>query len=380
MGIGTIRIFAFISLIALLINVDAVRAQTKGSTVISSEFGKLPDGTTVNLYTLRNANGVEVKAITYGAIITSILAPDRSGKLADVVLGYDTLDGYLRDGSHFGAVVGRYVNRIAKGRFTLDGVEYVLAINNRPNHLHGGLRGFSKQVWKASTEPSRGASVKFAYSSADGEEGYPGNLNVSVTYTLTDRNELAVEYQATTDKATPINLSQHSYFNLTGATRDVLDHEITLNADRFTPVDSSLIPTGEILPVDGTPFDLRTPSKIGAHINDSDGQIRIGNGYDHNFVIKRQGDGLAPVARVVEPSSGRVLEVTTTEPGVQFYTANTLNTTGKNGVLYQRRFAFCLETQHFPDSPNRPEFPSTILRPGKEFSSKTVFAFGVANK
>jgi aldose 1-epimerase len=342
------------------------------------EFGKLPDGHAIDRFTLTNSSGMQVQAITYGAIITSIRVPDRNGKMDDVVLGYDTLDPYVRNPSYFGAIVGRYANRIANGKFTLDGKEYVLATNNRPNHLHGGTKGFDKQVWDAKVgDSSRGATVSFTYRSVDGEEGYPGTVNTTVSYTLTDKNELIVEYRATTDKATPFNLSQHSYFNLTGASRDVLDHEVTMFADRITPTDATMIPTGELASVEGTPFDFRKPTKIGARINDGNTQLRQGGGYDHNYVINRQGAGLVPAARVVEPVSGRVLEVSTTEPGVQFYTANTLNVVGKGGRTYQKFFAFCLETEHYPDSPNKPQFPSSVIRPGTEFSSRTVYTFGV---
>jgi aldose 1-epimerase len=350
------------------------QAQTGGAKVTRMEFGKLPDGHSIDRFTLTNASGMQVQAINYGAIITSIRVPDRTGKMDDVVLGYDTLDPYVRNPSYFGAIVGRYANRIANGKFTLDGKEYTLATNNRPNHLHGGTKGFDKQVWDAKVS---GASVSFTYRSVDGEEGFPGTVNTTVSYTLTDKNELIVEYRATTDKATPFNLSQHSYFNLTGATRDVLDHEVTIFADRFTPTDTTLIPTGELASVGGTPFDFRKPTTIGARINDSNPQLRQASGYDHNYVINRQGAGLVPAARVVEPTTGRTLEVSTTEPGMQLYTANTLNAVGKAGRTYQKYFAFCLETEHYPDSPNKPQFPSSIIRPGTEFSSRTVYTFGV---
>jgi len=343
------------------------------------EYGKLPDGRSIDRFTLTNSNGLQVQAIPYGAIITSIRVPDRNGKLDDVVLGYDTLAPYVRNPSYFGAIVGRYANRIARGRFTLDGKEYALVTNNGPNHLHGGTKGFDKQVWDAKTgDASRGATVTFTYRSVDGEEGYPGTVNATVSYILTDKNELIVEYRATTDKATPFNLSQHSYFNLTGASRDVLDHEMTIFADRYTPTDTTLIPTGEQEPVGGTPFDFRKATTIGARINDSYPQLRQASGYDHNYIINRTGTGLVPAARVVEPVSGRVMEVSTTEPGMQLYTANTLNAAGKSGKTYSKYFAFCLETQHYPDSPNKPGFPSTILRPGTEFSSRTVYTFSVA--
>jgi len=353
-------------------------AQTGGSRVTQMEFGKLPDGRSIDRFTLSNSNGLQIQAINYGAIITAIRVPDRAGKIDDVVLGYDTLEPYVRNPSYFGAIVGRYANRIGNGRFTLDGKTYTLATNNGPNQLHGGLKGFDKQVWAAKAgNVSGGAMVTFNYRSVDGEEGFPGTVNATVSYTLTEKNELIVEYRATTDKATPFNLSQHSYFNLTGATRDVLDHEMTIFADRYTPTDSTLIPTGELASVAGTPFDFQKATKIGARINDSFPQLRQASGYDHNYVITRQGPGLVPAARVVEPVSGRVLEVATTEPGVQLYTANTLNAAGKAGRTYQKFYAFCLETQHYPDSPNKPQFPSTILRPGTEFSSKTVYTFSV---
>ena len=331
----------------------------------------------MDIFTLRNANGIEIKATNYGGIITSIVTPDRSGRPGDIVLGFDTIEGYLKSSPYFGAVVGRYGNRIAKGRFTLDGQTYSLAINNGPNHLHGGLKGFDKVVWTA--EPLSGRmGVAFSRRSPDGEEGYPGNLDVRIVYELTDRDELLVEYHATTDKATPINLTQHSYFNL-ATDGDILGHQMMIEADRYTPVDATLIPTGELAAVQGTPFDFRTPTAIGARIGQSDEQLKNGGGYDHNWVLKRSAPGRQLAARVIEPTTGRSLEVSTTEPGVQFYTGNFLDgtITGKGGRVYQRRSGFCLETQHFPDSPNQPKFPSTILRPGSAYDSQTVFRFGV---
>jgi aldose 1-epimerase len=377
---NALRIATFAALVGLVAFAGfRSHAQTGGPRVTRAEFGKLPDGRSIERFTLSNSGGLQVQAIPYGATITSIRVPDRNGKFDDVVLGYDTFEPYIRNPSYFGSIVGRYANRIANGRFTLDGKEYVLARNNAPNHLHGGVKGFDKQVWEAKVgDASRGATVTFSYRSPDGEEGYPGTVNATVSYTLTDRNELIVEYRATTDKATPYNVSQHSYFNLTGASRDVLDHEVTILADRFTPTDRTLIPTGELASVAGTPFDFRKPTTIGARINDSNPQLRGASGYDHNYVINRTGPSLVPAARVVEPASGRVMEVATTEPGVQFYTANTLNAVGKSGRTYSKYFAFCLETQHYPDSPNKPAFPSTILRPGTEFSSTTVYTFSVA--
>ena len=343
------------------------------------KFGTTSDGTAVDVFTLRNSAGVEVRAITYGGIITSLKVPDRSGTMGDIVLGFDSLDGYLKGHPFFGAIVGRYGNRIGKGRFTLDGKTYSLATNNGQNHLHGGVRGFDKFVWQA--EPMTGRTgVTFSRTSPDGEEGYPGTLAVRVSYELTDRNELVVEYHATTDRATPVNLTQHSYFNLAGeGAGDILQHRLMINADRYTPVDGSLIPTGELAAVKGTPFDFTTPAAIGARIGDEHPQLKNGQGYDHNWVLNRTGNDLSLAARVVELSSGRTLEVSTTEPGVQFYAGNFLDgtLTGKGGHVYQRRNGFCLETQHFPDSPNKPGFPSTIVKPGQEYRSKTVFTFGV---
>lgn len=345
------------------------------------EFGKTSEGATVELVTLRNANGVEVAISTFGAAIVSIKTPDRQGNSADIVLGFDTLEGYLNNTAYLGVLVGRYANRIAHGRFTLDGTTYSLATNNAPNHLHGGVKGFDKVLW--THEPYRGEhlTARLRYRSTDGEEGYPGNLDVAVEYTLTQENELRITYLATTDKPTVINLSNHSYFNLAGS-GDILGHQMQIPADRFTPVSSSLIPTGALEPVEGTPFDFRTPTAIGARINDDHEQIRFGGGYDHNYVLNSPSVSptqLQLAARVVDPSSGRTLEVRTSEPGVQFYTGNFLDgtVTGKGGRSYGRRTGFCLETQHFPDSPNQASFPSTVLRPGQKFESTTVYAFGV---
>lgn len=344
----------------------------------------MPDGTPIELFTFTNAHGVEIRAITYGAIIVSVRVPDRRGTLGDIVLGFDTLDGYLTRSRYFGAVVGRCANRIARGRFTLDGTTFQLATNNGPNHLHGGRKGFDKAVW--TPEPFHRDSdvgVIFTLVSADGEEGYPGTLNVKVTYTLTPHDDLMVEYEATTHKPTPINLTQHSYFNLAGeGSGDVLQHELTIDADRYTPVDEGQIPTGDLVAVDGTPFDFRRPTAIGARIGADHEQLRHGGGYDHNFVLNRRSTDLIHAARVVEPRSGRTLDVATTEPGLQFYSGNRLDGTiaGKHGRVYGHRTGFCLETQHFPDSPNHPHFPSAILRPGENYQSKTVFAFGVRDR
>jgi len=334
-----------------------------------------------NFYLLENAHRMEVRVIPYGAIVTSIRVPDRDGRFDDVVLGYDNPESYVKNnGPYMGAIVGRYGNRIAKGLFTLDGQTYKLATNNGPNHLHGGIKGFDKVVWQAEEfKNANGSGVILRYTSADGEEGYPGTLKAQVTYTLTDSNELIIDYLVTADKPTPVNLTHHSYFNLTGITRDVLDHEVMIDADRFTPTDATSIPTGVLASVDGTPFDFRKPMTIGSRIMQDDEQLRFGGGYDHNYVLNRQGDGLVHAARVHEPSTGRVLDVSTTEPGVQFYSGNFLDGSiqGKGGKVYAKRFGFCLETQHFPDSPNQQQFPSTILRPGTEYRSRTVYAFSV---
>lgn len=345
-----------------------------------SPFGTLPGGRPVEAFTFANANGMEVKAITYGGIITSLRVPDRSGTPGDVVLGYDTLQGYLDKSPYFGCIVGRYGNRIAKGRFTLDGRTYTLPINNGPNHLHGGPQGFDKANWAAAPfERADAVGVVFTHTSPDGDMGYPGTLQAKVTYTLTGDNTLRFDYEATTDKATPVNLTQHSYFNLAGAgTGDVLRHEIQIQADRFTPVDAALIPTGALAPVQDTPFDFRTPTPIGARIDADHPQIRAGGGYDHNFVFSRTGTDLQSLVQVHDPATGRTMVVATTQPGVQFYTGNFLDgsITGKQGHVYGKRAGFCLETQHFPDSPNQPEFPSTILRPGETYTQSTAYTFG----
>jgi aldose 1-epimerase len=380
-----LRCSLFVLLAAVMVQIafgGAVpSAQTPATSgVARAPYGKMPDGTPVEIFTLTNNNGVEVKAITYGGIITSLKVPDRSGRLGDVVLGFDNLEGYLTDHPFFGAIIGRFGNRIAKGQFTLDGQTYKLATNNGVNHLHGGNKGFDKVVWTG--EPLSGQlGVAFTRTSPDGEEGYPGNLKTRVTYVLTDKNELIVDYHATTDKATHVNLTQHSYFNLAGeGSGDILGHQLTINADRYTPVDDTLIPTGELAPVQGTPFDFRTPTAIGARINDPHPQIKKGPGYDHNWVLNRKGEGLQLAARVVEPKTGRTLEITTTEPGIQFYAGNFLDgkITGKGGHVYGHRTGFCLETQHFPDTPNQKNFPTTVLKPGQEYKTRTVFRFGVA--
>lgn len=355
-----------------------------GGRIRVTAFGVLPTGETVRSFTMTNARGLEVRAIEYGAIIASIRTPDRSGRVADIVLGFDDLAGYLGNEPYFGVVAGRYANRIARGRFTLDGRTYTLAVNNPPNALHGGIRGFDKVLWHGEpTADADGVHVTLRYTSADGEEGYPGTLHAAVSYTLTDRDELVIAYEATSDKPTPVNLTQHSYFNLAGeGSGDILGHVVTIDADRYTPIDSTFIPTGEIAPVAGTPFDFRSPTAIGARIDQNDQQLTNGHGYDHNFVLNRApgASGLVHAAHVVESVSGRTLDVATTEPGVQFYVGNFLNgsVVGKHGHAYPRRSGFCLETQHYPDSPNKPQFPSTILRPGETYRSRTVFGFGVS--
>ena len=337
----------------------------------------------VNVHTLENAGGMQVRIAEYGGIVMSLVVPDRQGRRADVVLGYDSVEAYRDNPHHFGALVGRYANRIAGGRFVLDGVTYELATNNGPNHLHGGERGFGAVEWSAQEVRSpEGPGLSLAYTSADGEEGYPGTVHVRVDYTLTQANALVVDYRATTDRATPINLTQHSYFNLAGhGAGDVGGHLLMLNADLYVPVDETLIPTGELRPVAGTPFDFREPTPIGARIDSPDEQLRIGHGYDHCFVVTAEdepGRWGTFAGRVFEPGSGRVMEVWTTEPGVQLYTGNYLDgRAGKDGAHYGWRAGFALETQHFADSPNRPSFPSTILRPGEEYRSRTAYRFGV---
>ena len=343
-------------------------------------FGQTRDGRAIEMYTLTNANGLEMRAMTYGGIITSLKVPDRLGQFDDVVLGFDAIDGYLKDPPYFGAIVGRYGNRIANAQFTLNGTTYKLAANNGPNHLHGGVNGFDKKVWDAVPgDTAEGLSVTFTRTSPDGEEGYPGTLQATVRYTLTDKNELVIDYRATTDKATPVNLTQHSYFNLAADGGDILGHELTIHASRYTPVDPTLIPTGELAPVQGTPFDFQKATAIGARIDADNVQLKSGGGYDHNWVLDRTGSGLQPAARLVDPKSGRTLDVATTEPGLQFYSGNFLDgaITGKGGRVYKHRSGLCLETQHYPDSPNHPNFTSTILRPGQQYRSRTIFRFGV---
>ena len=342
-----------------------------GMDIKTQAFGRLPDGTAVEVYSLTNEKGLEARIMTYGATLVSLEVPDRMGKAGDIVLGYESLDGYIKNSPYFGSIVGRYGNRIAKGRFILDGVTHTLAANNGENHLHGGIKGFDKVVWKAEPVREEGvAAIKFSYLSRDGEEGYPGNLAVVVIYSLSNDNELKISYEARTDKATPVNLTHHSYFNLAGE-GDVLGQELMIASDAYTPVDSGLIPTGEIRPVMGTPFDFTSPHAIGERI------AKVEGGYDHNFVLRKGGGELSRAALAAEPKSGRTMEITTTEPGLQFYSGNFLDgtITGKGGRVYSKHAGFCLETQHFPDSPNKPGFPSTILRPGRVYKSLTVHKF-----
>jgi aldose 1-epimerase len=342
-----------------------------------SPFGKTPDGTPVEIFTLRDAGGIEARICTYGGILVSLKTPDRGGHLDDVVLGFDQLNGYLALNPFFGALVGRYANRIANGSFMLDGVIYALATNNGPNALHGGVKGFDKAVWQATRAGTASApGLELNYLSKDGEEGYPGNLRVKAVYSLTADHGLRLDFTATTDKTTIVNLTQHTYFNLAGK-GNILAHQVQIDADRFTPVDSGLIPTGELRPVAGTPLDFRKPTAIGARIDQDDEQLQRGRGYDHNFVLNHALGDLDVIARVSEPTSGRVLEVLTTEPGVQFYTGNFLDGTikGKGGQVYQKRSGFCLEAQHFPDSPNQPQFPTVTLQPKAVYKNTIIFRF-----
>lgn len=369
---------------AMLMGTLTANSVVAKSGTTKTSWGKTPEGVEVELYTLTNKSGMEAAITTYGGAVVSLKVPDRHGTLEDVVLGYDSLDGYVNDKVYFGAIIGRYGNRIGHAKFTLGGKTYTLAKNNGENTLHGGIKGFNKALWTAKEIPAKdGQGLELTYLSKDGEEGFPGNLHVRVVYTLTDSNELKIEYSATTDKDTVVNLTNHSYFNLLGVgqgTGDVLGHVLMIEADKFTPVDSGLIPTGELRDVAGTPFDFRKPTLIGARINDDNQQLKLAGGYDHNFVLRRKmGEPISLAARVVEQASGRVLEVWTTEPGMQLYTGNFLDGSihGKGGVVYAKHMAFCLETQHFPDSPNHPKFPTTELKPGERYHTTTIYKFSV---
>ena len=348
-------------------------------SVSETAFGTLEDGGKVTLYTLTNASGAEARIINYGAIVVSLKVPDKEGKLRDVVLGYDDLAGYLKDKDFFGSTVGRYGNRIGAGKFTLDGKTYQLDINNGKNHLHGGSKGFYKQLWKGQAVKGRkGPGVKLTYVSKDGEQGYPGTVKMTVTYTLTRKNGLRIDYRGTTDKPTILNPTHHSYFNLSGdPTHKILDEELTIDADKFTPVDAGLIPTGKLADVAGTPMDFRKATKIGARVDAKDEQLQLGKGYDHNWVIRSPSKKVRKVAELYDPTSGIVMQIITDQPGLQFYSGNFLNGTihGKNGVAYEHRTAVCLEPQVFPDAPNHPNFPSAVLKPGQQYKQTTIYQF-----
>lgn len=368
--------------VALLLGCVAVAAEDPpaaeevsavAASVSVEDFGKTPEGETVSLYTLTNTHGLRARVMTYGALLVSMEVPDRDGQFADVVLGFDSLEGYLAGHPYFGTTVGRYANRIALGKFSIDGTEYTLATNNAPNHLHGGDVGFDKRVWTAvPVEMEEAAAVKFSYTSPDGEEGYPGTVTSHVTYALTNANELAITYEATTDKTTHVNLTHHSYFNLAGqGNGDILSHVLTAEADHYTPTDATYIPTGEIAPVANTAFDFTLPHTMGERI------AQVEGGYDLNYVLNSKGDAFALAAKVYEPTSGRVMEVWTDEPGLQFYTGNFLDgtLTGKDGKVYEKNYGFCLEAQRFPDTPNQPDFPTSLLQPGETYTQKTVHKF-----
>jgi len=353
---------------------------TAEATITRAPYGKLEDGTEISLYTLTNAAGTIATITNYGGIIVSIKTHDKNGNLEDIVLGFDSLSSYVKNNPFFGAIVGRYGNRIAKGKFKLDKQSYNLAVNNGENHLHGGLKGFDKVVWAGDNyNTPEGAVLKLTYTSKDLEEGYPGNLQTEVTYTLTNDNELKIDYKATTDKKTIVNLTNHSYFNLSGNTKtDILNHQLSIGASKFLPVDKGLIPTGELKDVKGTPFDFTTPHIVGERINNKDQQLQIGGGYDHCWVFDGAGE-LSPKATVYDSTSGRFMEVFTTEPAVQFYSGNFLNgsVTGKFNTLYTKRFGLCLETEHYPDSPNQSSFPTTVLNPGDVYTTQTIYKFSV---
>lgn len=369
-------------MIALMLTVALVSfgvTANAGMKIEKEAFGEF-EGKAVDLYTLMNANGIEMKVTTYGGIVTSLKVPDKDGKMGDIVLGYNELKGYVENNPYFGCIVGRYGNRIGNAKFMVDGREYTLAKNNGENSLHGGIKGFDKVVWDAEAMTTAdGVAVEFRYVSKDGEEGFPGNLDVTVTYTLTNNNEFQIDYLATTDKPTVVNLTHHSYFNLAGeGSGDILGHELMMNADRFTPVDEGLIPTGELPSVEGTPMDFRTPTAIGARIDADYEQLKFGKGYDHNWVLNKPAMGVMTLAATLyEPTSGRFMEIYTLEPGLQFYAGNFLDGSiiGKSGNAYEFRNGLCLETQHYPDSPNKPNFPSVVLRPGEVYRTTTIHKF-----
>lgn len=362
---------------------NADMANKKGKVKMNIEkadFGKTNDGQAVEIYTLTNSNGMEARVMTYGGTLVSLKVPDRQGKPGDILLGHDSLEGYLNRETHpyFGSLVGRYGNRIARGKFSIDGTEYSLATNNNENHLHGGDIGFDQKIWQAKPiKQGSAVSLELSLTSPDGDEGYPGKLSMTVVYQLTNDNALKIDYRATTDQPTLCNLTNHSYFNFTGAQRDILAHELMINADYMTPVDAGLITTGEFKPVAGTPFDFRKAKAIGKEIDADDEQIAYGPGYDHNWVLNKRGKEMSLAAEVYEPTTGRVMQVHTNEPGLQFYAGNFLDGrfAGKGGTVYQQRFGFCLETQHYPDSPNKLQWPTTVLRPGETYQTSTVFRF-----
>jgi aldose 1-epimerase len=359
---------------------DSVNVQSKANVSVA-DFGRMPDGTAISQYTLTNSQGMTMKVINYGGRITHLMAPDKNGTFEDVVLGSDSLATYLRPNPYFGALIGRYGNRIAKGKFALDGKTYSLGQNNKSNNLHGGPKGFDQRVWTIDEhQVDNGTAIKLSYLSNDLEEGFPGNFQAEVIYHLTDSNELKISYRGTTDKKTIANLTQHSYFNLSGNTKsDILGHELFIDADQFVPVDNTLIPTGELKKVSETPFDFKTPTAIGSRINKDDQQLKFGGGYDHCWVLNQTADSLKLAATLHDPASGRVMSVYTTEPGIQFYSGNFLDgtITGKYNTAYKHRYGLCLETEHFPDSPNQKNFPSVVLNPGEVYSTQTVYAFSV---
>ena len=384
-GVAVMAVVSMIAAAPLTASSAGDREHRDRPSVTKEPFGTLPDGRQVDIYTLRNSRRMEITILTYGGILQSIKVPDRRGRFKNVTLGFDNLTDYVERSPYFGSITGRYANRIAEGRFTLDNVEYELAINNPPNHLHGGDVGFDKRVWTVTDKPRSRDSVglELSYTSPDGEENYPGTLETTVTYTLTNDNEIVMDYHATTDAPTIINLTNHAYFNLAGEGSGTIEnHELQLKASRYTPVDETLIPTGELAPVAGTPFDFRKATAIGARIRDNHQQLLFGQGYDHNFVLDRKGDGLELAARLTDPPSGRVLSIYTTEPGIQFYSGNFLDGTlvGTGGRIYRQGDGLALETQHFPDSPNKPNFPSTVLRPDGEYNTTTIYAFSTTRR
>jgi aldose 1-epimerase len=374
-----IVIFLFISLIYITsCTPKQAEEATSLQNIEKTAFGTTPDGSVADLYTLTNINGLEMKVTNYGGIITSLMVPDRDGVLGDIVLGYDTLQGYMDESPYFGAIIGRYGNRIANGSFKLDTATYTLAQNNGPNHLHGGLVGFDKVLWNAETiNNETGVGLVLTYTSKDGEEGYPGNLQVKVIYTLSNDNTLEFDYQAETDKTTVVNLTQHSYFNLSSEKEDILNHQLVINASSYLPVDTTLIPTGELRNVEGTPFDFTSEKAVGQDINEEDEQLANGLGYDHCWILNEGETDMKFAASVYYENTGRFMEIYTTEPAIQFYSGNFLegNIKGKNGVVYAHRYGLCLETQHYPDSPNQPEFPSTVLNPGEKYHTTTRLKF-----